>query len=145
MFDTYVQRVSGTNFPSKIDVHEHKAPTSESARLLSELEREAEKRLLSVVKLNDNVFNVTWYVFDNRASFSLRAVGKFLINGKEHKIEIDIPTRFIGRRGGAEDYKKFGNEVCKVIQEKVSQFLTIELFNQHTRKIIESLEGKINA
>ena len=145
MFDTYVQRVSGTSFPSRIDVHEHKAPTSESARLLSELEREAEKRLMSLTKLDDNVFNVTWYVFDSPMTLSLKAVGKFLINGQEHKIEIDIPTRFIGRKAKVEDYKKFGDEVCKAIQEKVAKFLTIELFNQHTCKIIESLEGKTNA
>ncbi len=142
MFNTYIQKVSGTNFPSRIDVHEHKAPTSESARLLSELEREAEKRLMSLTKLDDNVFNITWYVFDNRVSMSLKAVGKFLINGQEHKIEIDIPTRFARCKGKTEDYKKFGNEVCKAIQEKVSEFLTIELFDKHAREIIESLEGK---
>lgn len=48
--------------PSRIDVHEHRAPTAETAKLLSELEAEAQRRIEASIKLDHSLFDCRVFV-----------------------------------------------------------------------------------
>lgn len=53
MFDTNVTHVRHSG-PSRIDVHEHRQSAADDARLLNELQREAEKRIIAALPLESN-------------------------------------------------------------------------------------------
>jgi len=54
--------VEAPRTPSRIDVHEHRAPTVESAKFLSELEAEAMKKIEASIKLDHSLFDCRVFV-----------------------------------------------------------------------------------
>ena len=78
---------NSTRFPSRINVHEHRAPTDESVRLLNEMESKAlENVFLKISDDRDNAFSYSMYFsricgadpFEQKGMFHIR----FKINGK---------------------------------------------------------------
>lgn len=92
MFDSYhVSR--SAHIDADVEVHEHRAPTDQSVKLLSDMESAARAKLLSVNRLINNTLEATWYVFDDPAAFDLKAVLQFKLNGRPFKIEVDLERR----------------------------------------------------
>jgi len=54
--------VEAPRTPSRIDVHEHRAPTVESAKFLSELEASAMKKIEASIKLDHSLFDCRVFV-----------------------------------------------------------------------------------
>lgn len=88
MFDTTINEIR-TGMPSRIDIHEHRAPTTDSARLLNELQHEAEKRIIATVPLEDNLIKgeVHLLQFVAMNAYTLRAL--YDINGKTFETQVD--------------------------------------------------------
>lgn len=59
MFNSYSthhhQNITRIDFPSTINVHEHKAPTDESIRLMEEMHKKAMDNIIARVKVEDNL------------------------------------------------------------------------------------------
>lgn len=84
MFDTYVRKSYGG--PSEIKIN--RAPTDESAEMLREYEREAEKRVLDLLRPStDNVVSFTIAELeDNPLTGDSRLIAMFTVNGRKfHK------------------------------------------------------------
>lgn len=82
------------SLPSTINVHEHKAPTDESVKLMEEMHDKALKNIIAKVKVEDNL--VSGYVFlisQPTNMFEYKLVFKFKINGQEFTVEKEVDRR----------------------------------------------------
>jgi hypothetical protein len=87
MFDTIHVRTAA---PYPQEIHEHRAPTDASVKLLSELEQAALDKVLSVNRLENNLVHAEWAVIDEPMRMELRVVCRMKINGQEMKFETDV-------------------------------------------------------
>lgn len=69
------------------DVHVHEAPTADHARLLRELEKEAEARIISQVRLKDCPIDCVIQVQKNHMTLDPEARAIFSVNGKRYVVE----------------------------------------------------------
>lgn len=75
----------------KVVVHEHRAPTVDTARYLSELEKAAEARVLSRHVFHDNRLSGAVVEVVARPRTSMRElVVVFSLNGDEHLVRVGI-------------------------------------------------------
>ncbi len=87
MFDTYNKSPSEV----RVTTHEHRAPTDDSVRILSEMEQKALDRVLMAVSVADNSFNGSVVVMANPMTLGNTTWVKFKLNGVEHKMKFDGP------------------------------------------------------
>lgn len=82
MLDSYQ---IGRGGPSviNVDVAEKRAPTDESVRLLKEMERAAEAKVLEAVRCGDNTFACTIHYQDDRFSDQRVFAAIFKLNGRK--------------------------------------------------------------
>lgn len=89
MFDrTYVD--SSTHYPDTINHHEHKAPTDQSVKLLTEMQEKAIDNLVCNIRTADNKLDIAWTVIDNRMC-NLIVHGTYSLNGWTRKFNFTIP------------------------------------------------------
>ncbi len=88
MFDTTINEIR-TGMPSRIDIHEHRAPTTDSARLLNELQREAEKRIIASIPLEDNLIKGQVFLHHYYAINAYQLVAVYEINGKQFQTSVE--------------------------------------------------------
>jgi hypothetical protein len=115
--------------PSKIEVTERRAPTDESVRLLSEMEKAAEARLLGAVRVETNTVN--GLVVFKQASFMADEVRYFVIvniNGREYRAEYPLERSEVmrltrDRQALAEDLllKAIGNGLSNLIVQELKK------------------------
>jgi hypothetical protein len=122
MFDTINHRIDAShNYPSTI-VHKA-APTTESVRLLSELEKAARERVVYAGELQDNVFKAKYHImadYDSMVSYIVYI--SFLFNGKEIRTEHSVS------RYDKHDPPILYEAVRQKILEKLSEVITMDLF-----------------
>jgi hypothetical protein len=76
------------SFPDTIKVHEHKAPTDESIKLMEEMHDKAIKNIISKVRIEDNIVNGQCWLIEQPWSLDeLKVCFKFKINGHEFNVE----------------------------------------------------------
>jgi len=91
MSKTIIHRIETRTVPYEKTVHEHKAPTDESVKLLNEMQKAALDNIVKTFNVNDNTVNACVIYLINKADFDgFKFVAKFTFNGKEHKIEGEI-------------------------------------------------------
>lgn len=120
MFNTYT-------FPTKHvteHVHEHRAATDESVRLLHELEKEAANKVLSVNQIQNNFLKAHWTVIDDPIKMELTAVCRFAINGKEIRFETVIERPFHSQNAAR---KVIRGVIDRLSEELVRQLLMTPL------------------
>lgn len=75
-------------------VHEHRAPTDESVRLLKEMEEKAERKLVESIHVGDTLVECVIHVWQDHASDCTRVRAVFKINGKQETAEHEFrPSR----------------------------------------------------
>lgn len=85
------------NYPDTVKVHEYKAPTDESIRLMQEVHDNAVQNIIAKVKVEDNLVNGECFCIEQPWNlYDVKMVFKFKINGKEFVIEKEISRRDIG-------------------------------------------------
>lgn len=114
--------------PYEKTVTEHRAPTDKSVKLLREMEKAAEDKLISITRLDNNELKATWHVFDDHLSWGMKAVCRFELNGKEHRIDLSLDRYLKSDEIGRKVYK----EVC----DKIAELLTVDLFTGATAREI---------
>lgn len=114
------------HIPTTVNVNEKKAPTDESIRILSEMEKAAENKLVSITRLKDNLFDATWHVFDEPASCSTKIICRFSMNGQTNQFTVTLEgPRYMS-----------GEEIVK----KVHETITAELGKIFTLSLFQSAE-----
>lgn len=97
MFDSINIRPGGGTHYHSHNTHEHRAPTDESVRLLMEMQAKAKESLMSVSELPPNILSCRWWVWENPAEWKREIRVKFVLNGTEHSLEIDMPETELKR------------------------------------------------
>jgi hypothetical protein len=108
-------------------IHEHRAPTDESVKLLSEMERKMLERILARHSLQENAFNAEWVVITAPAGMGdCKVVCRFLLNGNEHTFEKDV-CPLDARMNPQSLALQIRDELVKTL----SEILTVQLFQDH--------------
>jgi len=79
MFDVYTQ---ASPYPQNI--HEHRAPTDDSLRLLRDIEQDANRRVLAAFSFKNNAVMGSVIRFMDHCENEEKIVCSFKINGKSH-------------------------------------------------------------
>lgn len=87
MFDTYVVRPGDQHHSHRHEVHEHRAPTDESVKLMSEMERAMLKRLLFSVRLNDCPVDCVVHALRDNFDLDTKWLIQYRVNGGQHRVD----------------------------------------------------------
>lgn len=121
---TYVNRSrtvhSGPNYPQT--VHEHKAPTDESVRLLREMESNALENILNTVTLDNNVVKAKFVFYQKvNIDFNVNVRIMFELNNTVYKIDKVIDS--IEWRKHEEDYSYHTHRHIHVLYDTMGQLI----------------------
>ena len=100
MWDYFDLRDRSSN-PSRVDVHEHRAPTDESSKLLNEMREKTLKNLIAQFKVENNVLSgVVTYFAEDFCNGDYNVVLKFKLNNVDYTVseridKFDIHTSYI--------------------------------------------------
>ena len=123
MFDTYVKRtsvVSGPKYPQ--EVHEYRAPTDDSIRILNEMTTKAMKNLISTFEVDDNYLKCVMGVFKDDYGLRFRVIGYFTLN--DHKYDIDYTLK------EEPDKERLSQLLIANLEKAVAHALKHELLHQ---------------
>lgn len=123
MFNRYYKTEYGG--PSRVDVHEHRAPTDASAQMLREMEAEALKRVHRVHQIGENSFSATLIEMipvSTSCEHELHVL--FTLNGNEHT--------YVVRGIDAERYRRMddGHGLVRLVAEKLAAEITLGLLRR---------------
>ena len=120
MLDSY----HNFSYPSRIDVHQHQAPTAETAKLLSELEKEAKDRVLAAHHFSKESNGIAGDVifFYNPVNDTVDVVISTTINDQKIKVE-DTINKMDLVLDGQEAFKRLLN----TISEKITMMLAARI------------------
>ena len=121
MFDKLYIESPRRDYQSRQEIHEHRAPTDESIKLLNEMQEKTLKNIVAQFKVDNNVLSgiVTYFSLD-MIHYQYLGVFQFKLNGIEHSISEKI-DKF--------DLKRDKERVLRDFYTKVSQTISEELFN----------------
>ena len=116
-----------------VEVHEHRAATDESIRLLNEFQDKSRGNVLGIEKL-DNELNAISVSFMDDLMDWVHIHGKFSLNGTEHIFKTKVNrndyhnSKFDGNYSSNETLKKFiidkfSEEVSKLMYSKIAKKL----------------------
>lgn len=76
------------NSPARIEyvtreVHEHRAPTDDSVKLLREMEAKAQEQVIKAVHVGDSIFECVVHMQKNHMDGSTSMLAVFSLNGKK--------------------------------------------------------------
>lgn len=91
MFDTYLTPQKTETYYVTKEVHEHRAPTDESVKLLREMEQKAKDQVIKSIQLEANHLNANVYIYADPMSFNNMFRVVFDINGHSYVSDIAIP------------------------------------------------------
>mgnify|MGYP000724599503 CR=1 FL=1 len=74
----------------RTEVHEHRAPTGESVRLLKEMEEAAREKVLAAIPLENNQIDCKVVFERSFADMTLTATAVFTLNGKRLRAEASV-------------------------------------------------------
>lgn len=110
-------------------VHEHRAPTDESVRLLKDMEEAAKEKIVASLYTPQNTFGSTWLISRKDFGFEHEYVCRYSLNGVAH--EFKTTEELIDHRTQ--------EELLKSVFEKFSKhfaahFVPSLLENHHSKK-----------
>ncbi len=115
---THIQNEIAPAYPQEI--HEHKAPTDESVRLLSEMEEKAREHVAFQIEVRDNEFSgcVTQFVV-NQYAFVHDVYIKFTLNGKERNVKRRCPFDTWTKMDPAGAREMLGKAIAEAVTDEV--------------------------
>lgn len=104
----------------EVNVHEQRAPTDESVKLLREMEAKAEAEVLKAVSVSNTHFECVVHQFLDAMSDKMNFAAVFKLNGvnMDAKIEVD-PRKAEPNCDLRPTFEKLRDEVAKEIAEKI--------------------------
>lgn len=125
MFDRYTTEVK--QGPSRVDVHEHRAPTDESVRLLREMEAKMRDSVLATLTSRDNTFEGIVFVTPDPMTCDRVVRCLFTLNGTRHETApVRVPYAYVLDAG--EWVRKLRDAIAaevanKLVVDNVGEFL----------------------
>jgi hypothetical protein len=120
-------------------VHEHRAPTDDSVKLLREMEETSKESIIGSVLIEDNTLNGLVVIFNMQPMVMARvAYIRFTFNGKEHVVKKELDHRFEWEKpeGKTEAVRMLFDEVMKQVGNDIWP-ATIKALLSNTRQVPE--------
>ena len=130
MFDTYVSRNVTERVTESVTVHEHRAPTDESVKLLNELTEKALKNITHRFSTSNNTLQTSWAVYVDQPQHKRVALCKFVLNGKEHTLQVDIPEWEVQSK------EELLGRLYSEVTERLAKEMLKPLFEEMSCKIV---------
>lgn len=116
MFDRYIVQPQRVTERVTVEKHEHRAPTDESVRLLSEMEKAAKDKIIEAIDVSDNQFSAVVHIMQDMLSRRTLAECVFSMNGKKVTAKVSIPSSSSAKLGS--DPKR---ELATAIRDEVAK------------------------
>jgi len=125
---THIHKGETVAYEKSVTVHEHKAPTDESVKLLNEMQEKAQRNILKTIKIEENYLKAVVVIFKNNFIEDRIDYGaKFILNGEEHIVEGYI-DKFEWMDVIDKNRDGFGNTVImNVIHKKYSELIAKQI------------------
>jgi PAB1-binding protein PBP1 len=149
LFSTHTHSHSSSHttelVPYEKTVHEYRAPTDESVKLLNEFKEKATENILSSFKLKDNIMEVNgFFIRRDAVSWTIDIYCRFKLNGKEFNLKESFDAqefrKDIDYNYNVESYK---NAVLRLVYTKVSEIIALELIRSSDANMIFDSIDKI--
>lgn len=126
------------NFPDTIKVHEHKAPTDESIKLMESMHQKVLENLISKVKVDNNLVKGEAFFFDQPINLdgTVKMVFKFKINEREFVVEKELSYFDLG----IEDRKSL-HEIQKVLKNSLEAIVVWYCLRSFSIENFEKITG----
>lgn len=125
MFDTYKPTIV-REVPKSVHVTENRAPTDDSVKLLMEMERAAEDKLVSSGTLENNILSGKFYEFLDHLHQEIKVHVVFMLNGKEYKFHTTIQIYQCNTE----------QEKWELVFNSFSRFLASEMLDKLIKKAV---------
>lgn len=103
-------------------VHEHRAPTDESIKLLDEVHEKTLERIISRHSLEENEFKIEWYLIHPSHLDDIEAVCRMNLNGEIRKFSVKICPLM-----ARQDPRKVVEKIRQKAIEELSDMVTLDL------------------
>lgn len=113
----------------KVDIVEKRAPTDESVKLLREMEEKITANIISMSKIEDNIFNIKWYILSDQYSWEDTCKCIFTLNGKEYDFKFLLPSKYT-------DTSQIIPKIREMILEKLTNVLGQDLLRNCENALI---------
>lgn len=120
MFDTYLLGRPRTEYVTR-EVHEHRAPTDESVKLLREMEQAADAKRTASMQMPGNLFQGVVEAYRNNADATIHARAVFDLNGKRLSAVV--------HQG---DHKE-PSDLLKALHQRMAEVVAAEILVDMTR------------
>jgi hypothetical protein len=120
MFDRYTRHTHEYGGPERVDVHEHRAPTDASVKMLRELEEAAFKRVLRTFEFENSLKMAIVETSADALTSRVHLRYMFELNGEEYTGAVPLAVRGYlagGDTSGLAEY--LVGEVAKVLAHKL--------------------------
>ncbi|WP_347220270.1 hypothetical protein [Chryseobacterium sp.] len=124
MFDTHIQKLGYPSHTS-ISVHEHKAPTDESVKLLAELEKKAQEKVDKAVRVGNTPIDVVIHTYDDWSNHHKKFAIHYKLNGKQYKVNESIPLHWLDDEEG----------IARALIKALSEHIAINLLQAVDRSL----------
>lgn len=108
-------------------VHEHRAPTDESVKLLSEMERKAQDKIEKTVRLETNSLKAVLHHMTEPMNLDVIYVIQLNLNGNRHKCTIQVDS-----------YKSKEERIQQIVKE-YSEFIAREVLKDIGNELVKVL------
>lgn len=120
MFDKYL--INENKQPNKVTIKEYKAPTTDSIKLLREMEQEAFNSIKKQFIVDTNILKgVVTYCHTNHFEQGLDCFYSFTLNNKEFHIKKQLKHNYIINK----DMRKILKNFCDVLGKTIAQELIL--------------------
>lgn len=117
-------------YEKTVIVHEHKAPTDESVKLLNEMQDKALKNILAQIPIESNVMKgCVIFMHDDIVWQKISLILKFNLNGENFEIHDQIEKREFEKIAD-KSIRDGSSYVIEYIHERFSKIIAAELMNQ---------------
>lgn len=124
MFDRILNKsLAAPNYPQRVTVVEQRAPTDASVRLLKDLEREAQKKIIDSLRLENNAFKGVIQTVDDFNNAETIYLAVFRLNDREMQVEHRV------NRNGMRDEKLDRENLIKKIGLEIATHITANFIN----------------
>jgi len=131
--------------PYEKTVHEHRAVTDESVKLLNEFQEKAIENVLHSFKLKDNIIEADgFFIQSNFMDYNIGVHCKFKINSKEYYVKDSINCfEFRQNLKGYFESFEYRESVIRLVYKKVSEIIAEELIMNNKECVEAFLNVKI--
>lgn len=123
MFDKHITLAPPSHITKTTTVHEHRAPTDDSVRLLKEMEQAAREKVVSSVRVENTKIDCVLHAMNDPFNCSTKVAAHIRINGHDIEVLADI------NEGATRE------QAALLMVDAVSKRIAVELLADPFRKV----------